>query len=141
MDTASDRPTDLGERFTKALGEFLITFSPFLVLIAVLWFSGNLHTLLDRSDLAFLMAVLFADGAWRVHGAPRLSVGQRHALLAVGIVGALLCTASATATLYGELHDFSAARRLAMSVNIGTFNVFAYASGVIYALTARTVAP
>ena len=140
MNTIAHANTDptLWERLLKALSELLLTCSPFGVLIFVLWANGFGHTLLSRPDLAFLLAVLFMDGALRVHGSRRLTAGEKSALFCVGVVGAVLCTASATNTLLSELGDSSAMQKLAITVKLGWFNVYAFIPAVVYSIIART---
>jgi hypothetical protein len=126
-------------RFTTALTELLLTCSPFLVLLLGLWFFGKLDTILDRTDLALLSGVLFADGSLRSLKSSLVAKSRASLLATIGLIGALLCTAAGIAVLVSE--DLTSVPKLAVIARTGTFTYGAFLVSLFYSLCARYLAP
>ena len=126
-------------RFVAALSELALTCSPLLVLLLALWFFGKLHTILDRTDLALLAAILFADGAFRSAKSTLMSQDQVVLLKVIGLIGALLCTVGGVSVLVAE--NLDAVEKLAVIARTGSFTYGAFLASLLYSLYARYVAP
>ena len=123
--------------YVHACGEVLITFSPILVLFLVFGVLGKMGDITNRADVSFVMAVLFADGAWRALKPSKIKDSERAAILAVGVVGAMMCTASATLLLLVELSVFPRLQVFPVTSHLASVNFWLFIGAVMYSMVVR----
>jgi uncharacterized membrane protein len=121
----------------QAFVDFLFTFFPMIVLMFVLLLrDGNTYTIAASSDLAFLIATLYAETAWRGRAVNPISFW-----LPIGMIGAVLSSVAAALNVFSakEGGEFSALKNVINGEYYLILILILYFFALIFAVAVRFI--
>lgn len=121
----------------RALADLLWNFFPVVIVIVVLWITGTLDHITERSDLLLVASVLFADGSWRLRQG---MIGRpRHLAQMIGLVGAMIAVILASAMLLKEAMAIPELARVVQSSRFQWMQWITLVTATFYGFYARLI--